>query len=167
MADFLSDADVGLAQPVAKGTPSDWASINQETRAAEPARQADAARIRGYEAAGTGPVKTSNVIPGSQATFFARNQPYVQPGEHNYNTQLRPSEEAAFRDWVQKNNVPFASTAKTTDYDMRGFWKALQAGDPTARSAIDPNDKQLHYPDRWKTPYHETFSHESHRVIRG
>lgn len=47
------------------------------------------------------------------------------------------------------------------DYDMRGFWKALQAGDPLAQAAIDPNDQRMHYPDYWKTPYHETFSAES------
>ena len=71
-------------------------------------------------------------------------------------------EEPAFRKWVKDNKVPFDPDAKgPQDYDMRGFWKALQAGDEKAKSGIDPNDGKLHYPDYWKTPYHETFSAES------
>lgn len=70
-------------------------------------------------------------------------------------------DETAFRGWLKKNNVPFNADAPVTDYDMRGFYKGLQSGDPKAASAIDPNDSRLHYPDYWKTPYHETFSQES------
>lgn len=44
---------------------------------------------------------------------------------------------------------------------MRGFWTALQQGKPIATTAIDPNDKRIHYPDYWKTPLHQTFSAES------
>jgi hypothetical protein len=44
---------------------------------------------------------------------------------------------------------------------MRGFWKGLQDADTQAKSAVDPNDGKLHYPDYWKTPYHETFSNQS------
>jgi hypothetical protein len=44
---------------------------------------------------------------------------------------------------------------------MRGFFKALQGGDPMARSAVNEHDGRLHYPDKWKTPYHESFSNES------
>jgi hypothetical protein len=40
---------------------------------------------------------------------------------------------------------------------MCGF----RQGHPRAVGAIDPNDGQMHYPDCWKTPYHETFSAES------
>lgn len=93
--------------------------------------------------------------------YFARNQAWVRPGQHVFNTPLPPGDEYAFRSWVKANKVPFDPDAATTDYDMRGFWSALQHGHPIARSAIDPNDKRLHYPDYWKTPYHETFSNES------
>jgi hypothetical protein len=44
---------------------------------------------------------------------------------------------------------------------MRGFYQALRNQNPLAASAIDPNDQRMHYPDYWKTPYHETFSGES------
>lgn len=94
-------------------------------------------------------------------SFFRRNQQWVKPGEHVYNAPLTPPEESLFRAWLKANRVPFEPDAPVSDYDMRGFWKALQAGDPRARSAIDPNDQRLHYPDYWKTPYHETFSNES------
>src|SRR5215469_1812950 len=99
--------------------------------------------------------------PDNLQQNYARNAPYLRKGAGNFFTQLPPSQERGFRAWVSGNNVPFDPNAKVTDYDMRGFWRALQGGDPKARSAIDPNDKQLHYPDYWKTPYHQTFSNES------
>lgn len=93
--------------------------------------------------------------------YFTRNQAYLKPGQHIYNTPLPPEQEAAFRSWLAAHNVPFDPNAPVTDYDMRGFWAALQKGDPVAKSAIDPNDKRMHYPDYWKTPYHQSFSAES------
>lgn len=92
--------------------------------------------------------------------FFQRNSAWLAPGDHVYNTDLGPHE-AAFQQWVQQNKVPFDVHSGITDYDMRGFWAALQVGDPKALTAVDPNDKRLHYPDYWKTPYHESFSAES------
>lgn len=92
---------------------------------------------------------------------FDRNQAWTKAGATNFNTNLG-NQEQRFRKWVDDNNVPFDPTATgPQDYDMRGFWKGLQTGDPAAKSAVDPNDQRLHYPDYWKTPYHETFSNES------
>lgn len=99
--------------------------------------------------------------PEYSAQAFDRNKGYVLPGQHNYNTSLNPQEEVAFRAWLTQNNVPFDPSQSVTDYDMRGYWKALQSGDPNAKGGVDPNDQKLHYPDYWKTPYHETFSKES------
>src|SRR3954467_9934084 len=113
---------------------------------------------------GTNNWPTLAQLAGQQPTpdeVFARNKPYVRPGQHTYNTPLMPRSEDAFRSWLKKNDVPFDVDAPTTDYDMRGFFKALSARDPRAVSAIDPNDQRMHYPDYWKTPYHETFSNES------
>lgn len=90
-----------------------------------------------------------------------RNQAYVLPGIHTYNTRLSSDDERSFRRWVEKNKVPFDVSAPVSDYDMRGFWTALQQGKPIATTAIDPNDKRIHYPDYWKTPLHQTFSAES------
>jgi hypothetical protein len=78
----------------------------------------------------------------------------------SYLTQLDPLREAAFQSWVQKNKVPF-DPSPNADYDMRGFWRALQQGDPMAQQTLNANDQQMHFPDYWKTPQHESFSRES------
>lgn len=90
------------------------------------------------------------------ANNYKRNKAWAKKGP--YETKLSPNEERQFQAWVWKNKVPFDSSRKSQqDYDMRGFWRAMTAGDPLA--AQDPNT--LHFPDQWKTPYHETFSVES------
>lgn len=90
---------------------------------------------------------------------YDRNKAYAKLD--HYSTTLNPQSEAQFRTWLAANKVPFDPNAKLADYDMRGFWLALQAKDATAASAVNPYDQKIHYPDRWKTPYHETFSAES------
>lgn len=97
----------------------------------------------------------------SQDEIFQRNSPYVAQGAGNFNTQLPPLQEMQFQKWVGDNKVPFDPNARVQDYDMRGFYQALQQGHPRAVSAVNPNDSQMHYPDYWKTPYHESFSGES------
>lgn len=92
---------------------------------------------------------------------LARNKAFVKPGADSYATSLSPDKEAAFRQWVAQNKVPFAPEQQLQDYDMRGFWSALQANDPRATSSVNPNDGKVHYPDFWKTPYHQSFSVES------
>lgn len=91
---------------------------------------------------------------------YARNAPYLRPGVSNFQTPLAPIEEQLFQSWVKSKNIPF-DPSPTADYDMRGFYRAMQSGDPRAANAVDPNDGKMHYPDTWKTPYHETFSKES------
>lgn len=78
-----------------------------------------------------------------------------------FNTQLDPLQEMAFRQWLQTNKVPFDPNAQQSDYDMRGFYQGMQQGHPLAQTAINPNDQQMHYPDYWKTPSHQSFSSES------
>jgi hypothetical protein len=92
---------------------------------------------------------------------FERNAPYTAPGSHVYNTPLSDIEELLFRKWLKDHNVPFNPDASVTDYDMRGFWRGLQSGDPHAQTGQNANDGQLHYSDWWKTPGHQTFSAES------
>lgn len=95
---------------------------------------------------------------------FARNQAWAHPGP--YVTQLPPRDESQFQQWVKSNNVNWNNADQS--YDMRGFWKAQQAGDPNAVATPVPEDinpktgePNLHYPDKWKTPYEATFSAES------
>lgn len=97
----------------------------------------------------------------SPEEIFARNRQYVRPGQQDFYTRLAPDYEMAFRQWVDRNQVPFNPQQANSDYDMRGFYQALRNQNPLAASAIDPNDQRMHYPDYWKTPYHETFSGES------
>ena len=76
--------------------------------------------------------------------WYARNQAYARPGP--YTTMLTPLQELLFKLWVQSNAVPF---------------------DPRAASAVNPNDQQMHYPDYWKTPYHQSFSADSQWALPG
>lgn len=92
---------------------------------------------------------------------FQRNAPYVKPGVVDYTTPLAPADEMKFRDWVQSNKVPFDPDDKKSDYDMRGYYKALNSGDPNARQSPNANDGTMHFPDTYKTPYHQSFSNES------
>jgi len=78
-----------------------------------------------------------------------------------YNTQLPLMDELQFRGWLQKNNVPFDPNAGATDYDMRGFYQAAQQQQPNVRASVNPVDQRIHYPDRFKTPIHQSFSNES------
>lgn len=99
-----------------------------------------------------------NTGPDYQANFD-RNKKWSRPG--NYRTDLG-DQEPAFQKWVQDNKVPFdVNKTGPDDYDMRGFWKGAQTGDPRANTAPNPNDGQIHYDDKWKTPYHKSFSSES------
>lgn len=91
---------------------------------------------------------------------YDRNQAWAAPGP--YATKLSPEQELQFRQWVSRNQIRFdPHSAEPQDYDMRGFWQAMQEGDPIAKDAVDPNDKKIHFPDKWKTPYAATFSNES------
>lgn len=85
--------------------------------------------------------------------------PRVLP--QDYNTALQQMDEFQFRQWLQQNGVPFDPNAKMTDYDMRGFYQAAQQGQPGVTTQINPNDGLMHYPDRFKTPLHRSFSNES------
>lgn len=90
-----------------------------------------------------------------------KNQAWIRPGIHTYNTPLDGMQERAFRQWAAENKVPFDANAPVSDYDMRGFWKGLMSGHPQATTAINQNDKQVHFPDFWKTPLDASFSAES------
>jgi hypothetical protein len=93
--------------------------------------------------------------------YFARNSAYAKPApQGGYLTSLDRQTETKFQDWVKQNDVPFDPSPRA-DYDMRGFYKALQAGDPRATTGVNANDGKMHFGDYWKTPYHKSFSNES------
>lgn len=118
---------------------------------------------RGYAEGGS--VEDSEAPPPQDA--LARNTPYaVPPPAGGYLTKLAPADEQKFQQWVQTAHIPF-DPSSTADYDMRGFWQGLQSGDPHATTGVNPNDKQLHFSDWWKTPYHQSFSAESQWATAG
>jgi len=82
-----------------------------------------------------------------------------------YQTSLSPEDDVRFSQWMLENKVPY-DPKPTGDYGMKGFWQALQKGDPIATTAINPNDNKIHYPDYFKTPYHKSFSNESRWAIK-
>jgi hypothetical protein len=96
---------------------------------------------------------------------LGRYGPRVLP--QDYNTKLPLADEFQFRNWLAQNNVPFNPDAARSDYDMRGFYQAAQQGQPNVTTQINPVDNLLHYPDRFKTPLHESFSAQSQWAAPG
>lgn len=97
-----------------------------------------------------------NWAPGTRPTIPQAIAAAVNP----YTTKLLPNEEREFQSWLAATKAPHDPGPKA-DYDMRGFWLGLRNGDPVARTEINPADKAIHFPDKWKTPNHPTFSNES------
>lgn len=102
----------------------------------------------------------------SAESNFARNSSYAKAAPNGYLTHLSPAEETDFQSWVQEKKVPFDASTHA-DYDMRGFWKGMKAGDPHAQTGVNANDGQLHFSDYYKTPYHKSFSAESQWAGKG
>lgn len=67
--------------------------------------------------------------------------------DKNYNTVLTPEQEVQFQQWLKTMPVNLKSDY---DYDLRGAWLA----------GVNP-DEYLHMPDKYKKPWHPTFSDES------
>jgi len=101
--------------------------------------------------------------PEESAAQLAKTSGYALPPSvmaNGYQTKLGLLQEMGFQIWVKENNVPF-DPSPTSDYDMRGFYQAQQAGDPVAQTGMNENDGKLHFTDHFKTPFHESFSNLS------
>lgn len=77
-----------------------------------------------------------------------------------FQTRLSPQEETQFQDWVRMNKIPWQDTP-VADYDMRGFWRGMMQG------RVERNPETMHFPDVYKTPFHQTFSNESQYAYPG
>jgi hypothetical protein len=97
----------------------------------------------------------------AQQVIFQRNLQYANPIWQTKLTQLPADQEQAFLNWVKENKIPFDPNSKNQDYDMRGFYLSLLQRDPKAVTSENQYDQAMHFPDTFKTPYHETFSEES------
>ena len=90
---------------------------------------------------------------------------YIKDRLTRFKTKLSPEEQVYFDRAVSGGF--FAPMGKDeindalTDYDYEGFYHGLLNNDPKAKTEINKNDARLHYDDKWKTPYHESFSNES------
>ena len=93
--------------------------------------------------------------------LLKRNLAYAQPDWQKQLTKLPSAQEKAFLDWVKDNKVPFNSADKYPDYDMRGYYLSTLTDPKAAKAGINAATQSLHYPDTYKTPYHESFSAES------
>jgi hypothetical protein len=117
--------------------------------------------------AGAAPSPASATLVASTAPMAAppaAGLSYAKPG--SYVTKLPPDQETEFRKWVSDNKIPNETASGKADptftagdqtYDMRGYWLAMKNGD--SRAKRDGNT--YHFPDIWKTPYHQSFSNES------
>ena len=98
--------------------------------------------------------------------LLARNKAYAKPNWQTQLAKLTPEQEQAFLKWVQANKVPFDPKDKYPDYDMRSYYLSLQNAN-TPKAGINPTTGTLHFPDTYKTPYHESFSAESQMAGEG
>jgi hypothetical protein len=140
------------------------ALISPAEAAPEPSGGAFADLIPAKSAAApsTGGGAFADLIPDPNAQNFARNKQYVKPGANSFRTQLSPQDESAFQQYIaDHSDKTDLGRQDDNTYDMRGWWKAMLAGDPRASTRVSPDDGLLHRNDYWKTPYHPSFSAES------
>lgn len=93
--------------------------------------------------------------PELENEAYVQNAPYAVQGP--WRTSLHPQLEQLFRQWVRTARVPFDPDARQSDYDMRGFFKAMVSGQ-------QPVWLGGHFPDTFKTPRDTTFSGESQYI---
>jgi hypothetical protein len=85
---------------------------------------------------------------------YQYNRRFAKSGE--YQTPLSAENEKRFNNWLSVHSKhpaisEYDPQSKQMDYDLRGWW--------LNNNGIAP--PQGHFPDTYKTPYHETFSNES------
>jgi hypothetical protein len=81
------------------------------------------------------------------------------PDNGKYTTKLTDKEEKEFQDWYSKvskhKNLNPNPDAEEQKYDYRGYWKNED------REGILSEDTEAHFIDKYKQPFHPTFSTES------
>jgi N12 class adenine-specific DNA methylase len=144
--------DPYAATPAAGPSPFTVNSLPQDSTPAAAGTQQQQNPLE-IEAARMGIIPHSDrtMLPAAKPTGVIRN--IARPGPHV--TLLPQNEELEFRKWVATNRVPF-DPGPQSDYDMRGYWKALRARDQRVAGS-DP----LNPPAKFQTPYHPEFSNKS------
>ena len=93
------------------------------------------------------------VVPGQGQTPPSG---MAAPGAMPSPTTLQNPQEQAFRQWVAENKMPFDANGAGGNYDMRGFWQALQQGHPGAHGAMQ-GFPPFNFPSQWALPGHPNF----------
>ena len=93
------------------------------------------------------------------------NQESLLPGANPFGTELDPESEKEFSQFAnQIKQIP------TMDFDLRGAFqeakqkglvKDLLGGKETELGGINPTTQSFHFTDKYKTPFHSSFSKES------
>lgn len=91
------------------------------------------------------------------AVPFATGGPYL--------TQLTSNEQPKYEAWLNSIGRGTDSgygpySGPNAIYDMPGYWRDV-ASQGQNRTAVNPADEKLHFPDTYKTPYEPGFSAES------
>jgi hypothetical protein len=97
---------------------------------------------------------------------YGNDLPQIQgfkwPGSKPYTTPLSGQDESKFRNWIAGQDVDFNPNDPKSDYDMRGFWKDKVKDSPSGPiSGTQMKSDGMHFPDTYKTPYHQSASNES------
>lgn len=100
----------------------------------------------------TSPVTTPTGTPGPRSTV----------DDSQFRTKLTPDDEKQFQTWATSRGIKDLDHPDS-HYDYRGFWRGIQDGDVDATQSATNG----HFPDKWKTPGHPTFSDESVYATEG
>lgn len=94
----------------------------------------------------------------ARAALYERNKKFAVE-KKTYETPLDRGQETRFRTWLklygdQHDGLrEFNPNDPTMDYDLRGWWLEHDGAPPPAAGE--------HFTDKYKTPYHPSFSAES------
>lgn len=99
---------------------------------------------------------------GEPMAIFQQNQPNATPGP--YVTQLSPTLEASYRQWVQGAGIPTDPDHPQPQYDTRGLWR--DHGWQAATQAYQRPNYQRTLPDTYRTPFHRQFSSASQYSVQ-
>lgn len=106
-----------------------------------------------------------NLLLSGSPNQSITNYQNLQPGPNPFATTLTPEEEQGFANFAkQTRNLP------DVGYDLKGLYKEandknlindILQGKNTELAGMNPGTQSFHYTDKYKTPFHESFSRES------
>ncbi len=107
-----------------------------------------------------------NLSP-DRVSLYERNKQWAVPASvagETYDTRLGPRLEQQFRAWAQANQQrlrEYNPDDPTYDYDMRGWWRENVLPGRVGATDMQMMGEGVHFPDKYKKPWHTSFSRES------